>query len=376
MKSHVKLLVSVTAFTLFFGCAAQMQQKPQACGPPAGMENLVRKADNFLVILDTSETMGGMYKGAGSLQTAKCLVARMNQCIPADLKLNGGLRVFGRGYRLFSIGQTDLLYGMASYCKTGLSEALDEVTFPCGDSPLAKALVEASCDLKGLPGKSAVIVVSDGKPTDQGVLEAAEAMKKAYGERVCIYTVQIGDNYDAELLMKRLAAIGGCGFSINADQLGTCEEMACFVKKVFFETGCPDSDGDGVCDDADACPGTPVGAKVDARGCWVIGDVVFDFDKAVLRPDAVSVLDECVAVLKKCPGAKISIEGHTDNRGPAAYNVQLSRRRAEAVKAYFVEQGIDAANLSTQGYGLSKPVASNETSQGRARNRRVELHVK
>lgn len=379
MKSHMKLFISLTLFAFLFGCAAQTQQaatqKPQACSPFVKTSQYVQKIDNFIVILDTSETMAGLYKGATEMQMAQCTLARMNQCIP-DIKLNGGLRVYGRGYGLFSIGQTDLLYGMTSYGKAGFSAALQKVTFPYGDSPMAKALNKATEDLKAVSGTSAVILVSDGKPTDQGVPEAAQAMKNAYGDKVCMYTIQIGDDFAGGKLLEQLAKIGGCGFSVSADKLATCAEMSAFVEQVFFKNTCPDADADGVCDGADACPGTPVGAKVNAQGCWIIGDVLFDFDKAVLRTDAAPVLDECVAVLKKCPTVKISIEGHTDNAGTSGYNLDLSRRRADAVKRYFVQHGISTANLSTQGFGLSKPVASNATQAGRAQNRRVELHAK
>ncbi len=374
MKRHMHVFVSLALAAFLFGCAA-VTQPPQACSPPAQQARLVQKADNFLVILDTSETMAGQYKTASALQLATCTVARMNQCIP-DIRLNGGLRVYGRGYWLFSIGQTDLLYGMTPYEKSGLSEALGNVTLACGDSPMAKALTRATEDLKPLSGTSAVILVSDGKATDQGVTEAAQAMKKAFGDRVCIYTIQIGDDYNGAKLLEQIAKIGGCGFSVNADKLAGCSEMSAFVEQVFFTNTCPDADGDSVCDGKDACPGTPAGAKVNAQGCWVIEDVLFDLNKAVLKPAAAPVLDQCVAVLKKCPSVKISIEGHTDNTGSAGYNLDLSRRRAEAVQRYFAEHGICAANLSAQGFGLSKPAASNSTPQGRAKNRRVELHVK
>ncbi len=113
------------------------------------------------------------------------------------------------------------------------------------------------------------------------------------------------------------------------------------------------------------------------------GDVVvlpegvnFAFDSAQLRPDAVTVLDEAVTVLNRRTDIKVDVVGHTCNIGTEAYNQGLSERRARSVYEYFVSNGIAADRLTTQGYGETRPAYSNDTREGRAKNRRVELHVK
>ena len=106
----------------------------------------------------------------------------------------------------------------------------------------------------------------------------------------------------------------------------------------------------------------------------VLRGVNFDFDKSNIRPDAAVILDEAVSALSGSSSA-VSVEGHTDWVGTDAYNQGLSERRANSVKRYLVEHGIDEARLSTVGYGESRPIASNETRDGRALNRRVELLV-
>ncbi len=132
-----------------------------------------------------------------------------------------------------------------------------------------------------------------------------------------------------------------------------------------------DSDGDGVTDDKDKCPNTPKGATVDARGCWTYAAVVmYDFDSAEIKSEAYPMLDEAVLILGKNPEIKVEIDGHTDNVGPAAYNIE---RRAKAVKQYFVDKGVEAQRLTTKGFGSTNPAASNDTKEGRAKNRRVEL---
>ena len=136
-----------------------------------------------------------------------------------------------------------------------------------------------------------------------------------------------------------------------------------------------DSDGDGVKDNIDACPDTPKGAKVDERGCWALpNNVLFDFDKAVLKEGYAENLDTVRNVFKDNPNLKVIIEGHTDSKGSEAYNQQLSERRAKAVYDYLVEElSISPQRLKTVGYGESRPAYTNDTEVGRALNRRVEL---
>jgi OmpA-OmpF porin, OOP family len=133
-----------------------------------------------------------------------------------------------------------------------------------------------------------------------------------------------------------------------------------------------DSDGDGVPDDIDKCPNTPQGAKVNAVGCWELRDVNFDVDKAVIKNP--QVLDEVVDILKANPLLTGEVRGYTDNTGSLQYNQKLSEARAKAVRDYLVKQGIAADRLRSKGFGPAQPVASNETPEGRAQNRRVELH--
>jgi outer membrane protein OmpA-like peptidoglycan-associated protein len=134
-----------------------------------------------------------------------------------------------------------------------------------------------------------------------------------------------------------------------------------------------DSDGDGIFDSKDRCPNTPRGATVNAEGCWVIPAVLFDTDKTEIKDMYRLGIDRVIVVLKNNPGAKMEVQGHTDNQASAAYNQRLSERRAKAVKDYMVAEGISPSRLITKGYGFSRPVATNDNATGRAQNRRVEL---
>lgn len=148
--------------------------------------------------------------------------------------------------------------------------------------------------------------------------------------------------------------------------------------------GCPlDSDNDAVADYLDLCPGTPEGVIVDQDGCPLAGEnllsltgVNFEFDKAKLTSEAENILEEAVTLLKETDGiVEVRVEGHTDSIGTEAYNQDLSQRRAQSVVDYLTSRGIDGNNLLPVGLGENSPVASNDSSAGRAANRRVDFVV-
>jgi OOP family OmpA-OmpF porin len=121
---------------------------------------------------------------------------------------------------------------------------------------------------------------------------------------------------------------------------------------------------------APAAPAPVVAAKV-----TYAADAFFDFDKAVLKPEGKAKLDDLVAKVKDINLEVIIAVGHTDAVGTDGYNQGLSVKRSEAVKAYLVSKGIEKNRIYTEGKGEKQPVASNKTSEGRAKNRRVEIEV-
>lgn len=117
-------------------------------------------------------------------------------------------------------------------------------------------------------------------------------------------------------------------------------------------------------------PPPPKGTKL-----ATVGEAFFDFNKAQLKPSAEDVLAEAVRTLKQNPDMRVEVDGHTDSVGSDAYNQRLSEKRAQAVKNYLMHQGIESSRISVEGFGESKPVASNSTADGRAKNRRAEIVV-
>lgn len=149
--------------------------------------------------------------------------------------------------------------------------------------------------------------------------------------------------------------------------------------------GCPlDSDNDGVPDYLDKCPTTAAGTTVDAKGCAVeaavrfcdkpaVIAIAFDTNKADIKANYYEELDKLGNFLKEFPNSKGTIEGHTDSAGSKQLNLKLSQARAESVRSYIIKKfGIEGSRISAKGYGSTKPVASNKTAAGKAKNRRTE----
>lgn len=386
-KTMLRLLLFSLCGTLLAGCAGMRAMQPaETFSPPSFTAGkYAPKVANFQFIVDTSSSMGE--HGKVKLQTARNLVAAINQGLPEDLGYNGGLRTFGDHFWQL-VQPTDLVYGMTKYTRSGLQKGLDKVRNTGGVSPLPEAIAAAGRDLKGATGKSALVIVSDGQVESEmgGAPAAAAKLKAAMGDNLCIYTVAVGGNAAGEKFLQKVAQAGGCGFSTNAAALAAPAALGSFVENVFLTAkgaSAPkpmppkDSDGDGVIDSRDKCPNTPKGQLVDADGCplKLTLHINFDFDKADIKPEFEPDLQKAADFIQKNKDVPyILIEGYTDSMGDDVYNMKLSQRRAVAVKQALVDKyGIDAKRLVAKGGGESNPVADNGTEAGRAQNRRVEI---
>jgi len=308
-----------------------------------------------------------------------------------------------------------------------------------GYTPLATAVAASEGDLNAAQGNKALIVISDGLETDFSSVANAQALKKTFGDGLCIYTIAVGKDAGGVQLLQKIAGAGGCGFSVNAADVASPEGMARFVFDVFLargKTAPSDSDGDGVPDDMDKCPGTPAGvkvdqsgcpldtdgdgvpdfqdkcpgtpggvkvdatgcpldtdedgvpdyldkcpntpkgAKVDARGCWAYqGSVLFELNKAELRPQSFPTLNNGAEVLKRNPGLKVEIQGYTCDLGTEEHNLKLSEKRASAVYDYLLKMGVSESQISYRGLGEASPAYPNDSDENRRLNRRVGFKV-
>ena len=173
----------------------------------------------------------------------------------------------------------------------------------------------------------------------------------------------------------------GCPDSDN-DGIADADDKCPTLAGTANRRGCPDRDGDGILDADDKCP--DVAGVKEADGCLpkavqafagVIKGINFDTGKASIMKSSHKILEGALPVLKQYASLRLRIEGHTDNVGEPAANKKLSQERADAVRTFFAEHGIEASRFETVGEGDSKPIADNKTEKGRAKNRRIEFAV-
>ena len=194
----------------------------------------VQKVDNFLILLDASSSMDFCYQGQQKLHIAKDFVNSMNRTMP-DMKLVGGLSAFGTGSCL-SNQKSALTYGMTEYPKDGLIKGVEQVTCAGGNTPLAYSINNAKEILGPTQGKIACIIISDGQEAnmDPAPEKAAKDLKSEFGDRLCLYTVLIGDDIGGKALLEQIATTNKCGFSIAADSITSKSDMADFVEKILI----------------------------------------------------------------------------------------------------------------------------------------------
>ena len=251
-------------------------------------------------------------------------------------------------------------------------DAIEDSADACPDVP---GVPNASADLNGCP--LPVIADTDG----DGILDDSDACPAEAGR--------------ADLEHPKLH---GCPLPPDGDGDGIADEAdACPAEAGPpnsidpSKNGCPppsDSDGDGIVDPQDACPKEPGSpsdnpkrngcprAVLTESGISILERVEFETGEAILRPESSGVLSAVATVLKDHPEIKkISVEGHTDSRGAAQFNLQLSRRRAASVVTWLVKNGIEASRLVSAGYGSERPLRGNDTEEERQENRRVEFKV-
>ena len=182
----------------------------------------------------------------------------------------------------------------------------------------------------------------------------------------------------------------GCPFDEDQDgvpdYLDKCKGTIAAARNYVDENGCPkDTDGDGIPDYIDRCP--QVAGVAENYGCpgvkkeilkvfkQALNGIQFETGKATIKSSSNQILDQVVKIMKENPDFNLDIAGHTDNVGQPDFNLDLSKRRAEAVKAYLVKKGVSEQRMTSAGYGDTRPIATNATAAGRTQNRRVEFTV-
>lgn len=375
-KHVLFLLLAVIAAAITTGCSkkqppetvAQSQAFIPHAFPP---DTYMLRAQNFIVLVDVSASMGNRIGGQTKLEIARDFLSKLNVTLPEYPGCQYAIRTFGHN-PFETMQNTRMVKGWTPFHAVEFNKDCQSLNRTGGQSPMSLAIDAVADDMNGASGEIAMFILSDGVVLGEDAGSAAKELKQKYGPRLSIYPVIIGHNPEGVKNMEELAWAGETGFYRNAGDIRTNRDMADYVRRIFLARY-PDTDGDSIIDIKDECEDTPAGAKADPRGCWVLNDIKYEFDKWVIRPEYNADLENVMEVLNANPELKVQIQGHTDNVGTQDYNRKLSLKRAESVREFLLKRGITEDRLFTYGYGFSKPIASNETDQGRGLNRRVEL---
>jgi OOP family OmpA-OmpF porin len=224
-----------------------------------------------------------------------------------------------------------------------------------GETPFRNVFAEVRGALKTKTGVAAVVIFSDGVADfEREAMDAAKALVNSHSGDVCFHTVHVGDDEDGARFLKAVSALTRCGSAVKMADVWDANHLMKYTHAVFA--------------------GQAVAAPDACAGRIVLRGVEFAFNKAELSGSSSVILDVAVEQLERCPNVPMEIDGHTDSIGAEEYNQGLGQRRAETVRGYLVSKGIRSSRLTARSYGESRPVASNDTDEGRQTNRRVELH--
>lgn len=345
---HVKYSWAVTAIALgatLAGCTTMGNKTvvPASVTVPAAGEYV--SLNEVMVVVDAS---GSMYPGT-SFTYAKALTQSMVRAFP-DGNYKAGLLSYGGEWTFEWVD-----HPLTPLDRPTLERSADDLRFLTGSTPLNQAIDYVGKKYFTSSANRALIIISDGKTEAHPLLDTAVNM--AYGGNLCIHTIQVNDDAAGGKLLADLASITPCGSFRHGDSIATDSGMDAFIREVFFQN-------------------MAVVETMTADGTRsILGIVYFDTDKSVVKSEYFDMLNSVAATIKATPGMVVRVQGHTDYTASNAYNMGLSKRRAESVAAALRAQGVSESSLETKYYGEEAPVADNHTREGRQKNRRVELSV-
>ncbi len=315
---------------------------------------LVKKADNFIILYDSSGSMEEKYPGTymHQLQAVRKILLEKNATLP-DMNWQAGIYSFTEAKKLQNLIP---YYPMQQYDKKKFSWTLlkDLPLKPTGPTMLQTGLLELRNVLATLPGKTVVFLFNDGQYSPVNALPAPgrQAAQLATEFDVCFVVINTSTTKNDFAELKKIASVNDCSYMVYVgDLLGNPEWM---TNALFDVVAAPP-------------------AKKEVIPGYVWDNIQFDFDKSVIRAEYHAKLSEVGSFLRKYPNARIILEGHTCSIGSHDYNMKLSHKRAASVRKYLVEkEHIDSSRITLSGFSSDRPIATNKTSTGRAMNRRVE----
>ncbi len=326
---------------------------------PIDVTTYEQKVDTFIVLLDASGSMNNDETGRPRIHDAQDWTASFNNVVPEAMDFNSGIITFGKGATGSCIGHgiASQLYGPTSYNKVDFASALGAIECAASTTPIADALVMntglLSPEEGSDPGQVAVIIVSDfnwNQP--DAVADALSQLRAQHPGKVCVHTVKIGNDPTHDAMIAGLTDTSGCDSAVAAADVASGDALTNYVADTLL-------------------------TRIEYETHTVSAAALFDFDKDILKESGKQELARLDQLIKSkgLSVRDINLIGHTDSIGTEAYNQDLSERRARAVYNYLVSRGIDSSIVDVMGKGESQPVATNETDEGRALNRRVEIEV-
>ncbi len=363
MSKGFQHIIALLLFALFaVGCAQTLpSREPLAVAPVQFGERELREVSNLFVLTDAS---GSMWKER-TFPTAKALSTSFVKALP-DASARSKSRAYNVGYVAFG-GDDRVAVPLQPFDRQKLLAAADQADImgsmsgTGGTTPIHAVIDEVAQQLEGKSGATAVVLFSDGVPDDvDRALASAAALAEGYrGGRLCIFGVQVGEQQAGAEFLRALSSVTACGTSQNAEQLSAPAAFERYAKNVVV--------GAAPLPAVAAAPPSACAGAIRLRG------IEFAFDKAEVTDASKVVLDTAIETIANCKELRVKVSGHTDSTGAEAYNEGLSQRRARAVRDYLVSKGISESRITARGFGETQPLASNDTRDGRARNRRVEL---
>ncbi len=321
---------------------------------------VVRTADNFIILYDSSSSMKDLYEGGPMtlLEAEKQIIKEHMDALP-ELNWNAGLYSHTPGALSFSSDET--YYAMKPYDKAEFAEAINKLpTRPSGPTLLNNAFRKLNNAMADIEGRTAVFLFTDGSYTrssnQRTPLDLAQEMARKYD--TCFYVISSAKGEAEERLIASVASINECSRVVPfKDLLGRPEYTigALFVVQArlvpTFETR-----------------ERVVGVKTE--------NILFDSDQNDIKPEFYAELRKIGEFLEENAQAYVVLSGFTDSTGDETYNMGLSRKRAESVAGYLYETfNVNSGQVVPLWYGVASPLGSNDTGDGRHQNRRVECFI-
>ncbi len=351
------------------------------------------KYDNLLVLVDDTDTMLQSYNGRKKRNIAYEYLDKIKLSL-ADVTVN-------RAVRIFSIHadrndfKSQLLYGMTENFSNELKPAIvTRVIKQAMINPMVLAVDATNNELKIIPDRTAIIIISDFTRHGKDVEESVSILKKYYKNRVCIYPLVVSDQKTIIDAVENINMIDGCGFSVEAKEISDSIQLTDYLEDVLFtiaepeKSVAPQNQPDTLINLKETANISKPVTKLQPQSELTYENLLiekelvvhlttnFNLDEAVIRDADEDQLQNVADFMNKYLDVKTTIEGHTCDLGTEDYNLQLSKQRAESIKRYLVENlGIDSSRLDTIGFGESRPVADNSTEEGRIKNRRAEAVI-